>query len=178
MIYYTSDLHLGDNTIIAHENRPWKTVDEMNQALIDNWNSQVTDEDTVYVLGDFCFNGATRAIEFLKQLNGNIHLIRGNHDYFMSQESFYDWLVREQPADPIIETEGHYAHINDREYEVILCHYPILYWDGMGDRGSIHLYGHMHSRLEMQHPNPRAFNVGIDVNNYMPVTLEELMRKK
>lgn len=178
MIYYTSDLHLGNNNIIGYENRPYKSVEEMDKALIDNWNSQVTDEDTVYVLGDFCFKGASKAIEYLKQLNGNIHLIRGNHDFFMGQQSFYDWLVSGQPNDPIVETDEHYAHIKDGEHEVILCHYPILYWEGMDDRGSIHLYGHMHSRPAKQHPHPMAFNVGVDVNNYMPVTLEELLERK
>ena len=139
MIYYTSDLHLGNKNIIEYENRPWKTVEEMDAGLIKNWNETVSDDDEVYVLGDFCFKGATKAIEYLKQLNGHIHLIRGNHDHFMTQESFYRWLVRYQPDDPIAETEGWYKHMTDGGHEVILSHFPILYWDGPDDRQSIHL---------------------------------------
>lgn len=175
MIYYTSDLHLGNKNIIAHENRPWKTVEEMNKGLIDNWNSRVTDKDEVYVLGDFCFKGASKAIEFLEQLNGSIHLVRGNHDYFMSQLTFKDWIQLDDKGLDVWD-EGGYCHIKDGEHEVILCHYPILYWENM-ERGSIHLYGHVHSYRDCSKMAPNSYNVGVDVNNYYPVKLEELLER-
>lgn len=183
MIYYTSDLRLGANNIIKHENRPYKTVDEMDKALIDNWNSRVTNDDEVYVLGDFCFKGATRAIEYLEQLNGHIHLIRGNHDYFMSQLSFVSFLYQNDNkviwdnGTPKVTTNGHYAYIKDGEHEVILCHYPILYWENM-EHGSIHLYGHVQSYRDRSQMASNSYNVGVDVNNYRPVTLEELLEKE
>lgn len=176
MIYYTSDLHLGNKNIIGYEGRPYKSVEEMDADLIYKWNAKVGRNDDVYILGDFCFKGASRAIEYLKCLNGHIHLVRGNHDFFMSQQSFYDWLVSEQPNDPIVETEGQYAHIKDGEREVILCHYPILYWENM-EHGSIHLYGHVHSYRDCSKMAPNSYNVGVDVNNYMPITLEELLER-
>lgn len=176
MIYYTSDLHLGNNNIIKHENRPYKTLEEMDKALIDNWNSRVKPEDEVCVLGDFCFKGVSKAIEHLWQLNGHIHLIRGNHDHFMSQESFKHELSQSLVFAQHVKNEGGYCHIKDGEHEVILCHYPILYWEGM-ERGSIHLYGHVHSYRDCSKMAPNSYNVGVDVNNYMPMTLEELMRK-
>lgn len=175
MIYYTSDLHLGNKNIIAYENRPWKTVEEMDAGLIKNWNEVVGDTDVVYVLGDFCFKGATKAIEYIKQLNGTIHFLRGNHDYFYSQQTFESWAHNE--AFPFVRLEGWYKHFVYDGNELILCHFPILYWDGMDDRRSIHLYGHMHSRSGVQHPHKCAFNVGVDVNNYKPVTLKELLAK-
>lgn len=173
-IFYTSDLHLGSSNIIGYENRPWKTVEEMDAGLIDRWNEIVTDYDTVYVLGDFCFKGATKALEYYGRLRGCVHFIRGNHDHFMTQETWKRYVTDAC----FTEDEGWYKHMQDGEHEVVLCHFPILYWDGMDDRGSIHLYGHMHSRPNMQHPHPDAFNVGVDVNDYRPVTLEELIERR
>lgn len=184
MIYYTSDLHLGNKNIIEYENRPWKTVAEMDAALIGNWNQVVGRNDEVYVLGDFCFKGVNKAIQYLECLNGHIHLLRGNHDHFTSQSTFELYVAKQLndrchsgKCDPLIINEGWYKHIEDGGCEVVLCHFPILYWDGMDDRHSIHLYGHMHSRPNMQHPHPDAYNVGVDVNNYRPVTLQELLAR-
>ena len=136
MIFYTSDLHLGNTNILKYEKRPWKTVEEMNAALIDKWNFRVAKDDDVYMLGDFSFKGVSVTAEFLEQLNGHIHLIRGNHDAFMVRDSFrYLELVKHH----WVVDEGWYKKINDNGREVILCHFPIMYWDGMDDRGSYHL---------------------------------------
>lgn len=180
--FFTSDLHFGNANIIGYENRPCKTVEEMDTMLIGNWNSVVTDKDKVYVLGDFCFKGAKRALFYLGCLNGRIHLIRGNHDKFMRQETFKkalpgsSWAKADMRGREIVD-EGWYKHMNVGDTELVLSHFPILYWDGMDDRGSIHLYGHMHSRPGMQHPHPCAYNVGVDVNNYCPVDLETIRER-
>lgn len=176
MIYYTSDLHLGNANIIQYENRPWETVDEMNAALIENWNKRVGLFDEVYVLGDFSFKGGAQTLEWLKQLNGYIHFIHGNHDAFADRQEFKANALRE--LGQYFVDEGWYKKIDDNGREVVLCHFPIMYWDGMDDRGAYHLYGHMHSRPNMQHPHKDAFNVGVDVNSYMPVTLDELIRRR
>lgn len=70
-IFYTSDLHLGNANIIAYEHRPWKTVEEMNKALIDRWNQKVSLYDEVYVLGDFSFKRSQETVKFLSQMNGS-----------------------------------------------------------------------------------------------------------
>lgn len=176
MIYFTSDLHLGNKNIIEYENRPWKTVEEMDAGLIGNWNQVVGRNDEVYVLGDFCFKGVSKAIEYLANLNGNIHLIRGNHDAFMEQLSFKAFLAGRAQI-PHLVSEGWYKHMEVDGQELVLCHFPILYWDGQDDRHSIHLYGHMHSRPNKQHPHPEAYNVGVDVNNYRPVSLEQILER-
>lgn len=177
MIYYTSDLHLGHKNIIEYENRPYKSVEEMDADLIYKWNAKVGRNDDVFVLGDFCFKGATKAIKYLKCLNGHIHLIRGNHDHFMSQLSFKTWcMFKDARGGFNVYDEGDYAHIKDGEHEVILCHYPILYWENM-ERGSIHLYGQVHSYRGCSKMAPNSYNIGVDVNNYMPVTLEELIER-
>lgn len=88
MIFYTSDLHLGNSNIIRYEHRPYKSVEEMNAGLIAKWNAKVGRNDDVYVLGDFSFKGTKQTINYLENLNGKIHLVHGNHDAFLSRQSF------------------------------------------------------------------------------------------
>lgn len=78
--YFISDTHFGHESRIRLANRPFSSVDEMDEQLIENWNSRVGPEDTVYHLGDFCFRNARGAEHYRSRLNGTIHLIRGNHD--------------------------------------------------------------------------------------------------
>lgn len=80
MRFFTSDTHFGHKNIIEYCQRPFKTVDEMNQVLIDNWNAVVKPEDTIYHLGDVAFLKQEAAYKIIQQLNGNKILIRGNHD--------------------------------------------------------------------------------------------------
>lgn len=82
-IYVTSDLHFGHKNIIKFENRPYKDVEEMTEGLINNWNSVVTANDLVYILGDFSFMGKRKTEEVLKRLRGKKILIKGNHDYYV-----------------------------------------------------------------------------------------------
>ena len=77
MIYLTSDTHFGHTNILKYCNRPFKDVYLMNKTLTENWNSIITPEDTVYHLGDFAFGGISK---YLPELNGDITMIRGNHD--------------------------------------------------------------------------------------------------
>ena len=80
-IYYISDLHFGHANIMKFDNRPFNSVEEMNKALIDNWNSVVTDKDTVMILGDFCWGLEDEWISILNKLRGTKQLILGNHDH-------------------------------------------------------------------------------------------------
>ena len=166
MIYYTSDLHLGHKNIIKYENRPFEDVEEMNQTLIENWNSIVKPEDTVYCLGDFAVKNKDmnldRIIEIYNSLNGDKHLLIGNHDV--------DWIGK--VIDKLDNKPKLYTEIKDGDDIVCLMHYPIEDWDGK-HYGSIHLHGHIHGRDIISHL-PNRFNVGVDINDYKPVTLEEL----
>ena len=170
MKYYTSDLHFDHSNIIAYENRPWSTVEEMNEGLIARINGRVGPEDELYILGDFTLRTKKERVEELRNaiICKHVHLIVGNHDYFAKRKWVYD----------LFETVTPYKMVHDGDHTLILCHYPILYWDGMDDKGTIHLYGHMHSREGMQHPHKDAYNVGVDVNNWYPVTLEELLERR
>lgn len=88
-VYFIADTHFGHDRIIEICNRPFADVEEMNAQLIQKWNNKVSDEDTVYILGDFCFKMSKQdAIKILKQLKGKKVLIRGNHDKYAGQRDF------------------------------------------------------------------------------------------
>ena len=80
MIFYTADLHLGYFPILHDTARPFPSVAEMDEALIANWNARVGADDSVYIVGDFSYNGGEAPTQYLSRLNGHLHLIRGNHD--------------------------------------------------------------------------------------------------
>ena len=79
-VFFTSDTHFNHTNIIQYCQRPFKSTDEMNEAMIDNWNSVVGEDDTMFHLGDFCLGGAEEWNKILNRLNGRIYLILGNHD--------------------------------------------------------------------------------------------------
>ena len=80
MNYFISDLHLGHTNCLRFDNRPFKTVEEQDRKIIDNWNNTVKSTDDVYILGDISWYDTDKTIEIFKQLNGRLHLIKGNHD--------------------------------------------------------------------------------------------------
>lgn len=178
--FYISDLHFGHKNALAFDNRPFGTVDEMNQALIDNWNKTVTAADHVYILGDFCWGKAKDWPAVLQQLSGNKHLIRGNHDIRMPMQPD----VRRYFVDV-----ADYKEIKDGDQYLVLSHYPIVAFKNMY-YGWMHLYGHVHvtteekmvsyffRTVERYYEFPqRAFNVGcmLPYMNYTPRTLEEIV---
>ena len=79
-LFFTADVHLGHEKIIQHDGRPFSTVQEMDEALIDNWNSVVGEDDRIWCLGDLVFRSQAPFMYYLSRLNGKIHFIRGNHD--------------------------------------------------------------------------------------------------
>ena len=79
MVYFTSDTHFDHANVIRFCNRPFATVEEMNEALITNWNRKVHRDDTVYIMGDMFFR-TTDPEPILQRLKGKKHLIVGNHD--------------------------------------------------------------------------------------------------
>ena len=176
MIYFTADTHFFHSNIINLCDRPFKNVDEMNKVLIRNWNSYITELDEIYILGDFLFKGTgAQANAILNTLKGKKYLIRGNHDKFLNDENF-DMSAFEWVKD--------YFVLNYKKMKFVLFHYPILEWDGFF-KDSVHLYGHVHNSGKDPGQNKRlsvlenkAFNVGVDVNNFFPVSIETIIKKQ
>lgn len=172
MKFYTSDLHFGHRRILEYESRPFATVEAMDEGLIRNWNAKVKPVDEVYILGDFGFVDGRRANYLLDRLNGRKYLIKGNHDdYFLKDRDFdrskFEWVKD-------------YAVVHDNKHRICLFHYPIAVWDRQ-HHNALHFYGHVHSNKDGHHPllfslGKNAINVGCDVHNYEPMTLDELLK--
>ncbi len=134
-IFYISDTHFSHTNILHFDHRPWLTIEEHDKALIENWNNAVTNQDTIYILGDFHWGKEYDWIDVLEQLNGNKVLIRGNHDIMPQKSKKYFQDIKD------------YKEIDDNGRKVVLCHYPIPYFKNHF-YGSYHLYGHVHNTFE------------------------------
>jgi calcineurin-like phosphoesterase family protein len=134
-IFITSDPHFHHKNILDFEERPFNSLPEMNEGLIESWNSVVKKTDTVYHLGDFSFGGVKEWEDVLNQLRGNIILIKGNHDKSkIAQRLFRDGLLSDyHPLGTVIKTEGMILN---------LSHYPMM----IGARPrNFSIHGHLHS---------------------------------
>ena len=80
MNYFISDLHFGHKNCLSFDNRPFISIEENDETIIKNWNDTVGIDDDVYLLGDISWYNSTKTIEIFNNLNGHIHLIKGNHD--------------------------------------------------------------------------------------------------
>ena len=107
----------------------------MREASSNNWNERLKDEETVYVLGDAFFKGEAASIEIMERLNGHKRLIRGNHDRVRGKLSLH-W-----------DAINDYDEIKDGEYQVVLSHYPMMFYNRQ-HYGAVMLYGHVHNSRE------------------------------
>ena len=169
MIYFTADLHIDHNNIIGMKNRPFHSVEKMNKALIQNWNAKVSDNDDIYILGDFTLKGPSLANELLEQLQGRKYLIRGNHDRFVDRQRF--------KQDAFVWVKD-YFELSWQGRWFIMCHYQLLSWNGL-HRGSFHLHGHQHNPPEYNLANRaagvRRIDVEVDAQGMAPVSIEEIL---
>ncbi len=160
MIFLTADLHFFHSNVIKYCNRPFITIEEMNETIIKNWNYKVKADDEVYLLGDVAFCGDNKAKELLDRLNGRIYLIEGNHDRGkLKTITRFEW-------------RKYYHELKVDGTTFVLFHYPIEFWNKR-HRGSIHLHGHSHGGLG-KNLKTKRIDVGIDCWNYFPVSLEEI----
>ena len=169
MQYYVSDLHFGHEASLNYNNRPFTDVNEMDQHIIDAWNSRVSRTDHVYILGDVCYRNEKPEEWYLEQLKGHLHLIIGNHD---------GKLLKNKRAMGRFQSVEKMMHVSDNKRHICLCHFPIAEWNGFY-KGHWHIYGHIHNRTDGAYQYMRNFdkalNAGVDINNYMPVTFDELI---
>ena len=175
--FYTSDTHFGSERALILSNRPYKSVDEMNWKIIENWNNRVHPNDKVYHLGDF------GELWPFKYLNGEIFLIKGNYEkdeinknpgYIKTLEKYFDKIY-----------EGPFINEDFDFSKKILCHEPleglklynILKYEENPDYKNINfiLFGHIHGRQKIKE---FGIDVGVDANNYYPLSEEEVQFSK
>jgi len=159
-IFFTSDTHFGHNNIIKLSNRPFSSVEEMNEGLIERWNDVVGAEDIVYHLGDFSLKNPKQYVE---RLNGKINLVFGNHDKDSRKKT------------DLFENSSEISEIEVGGQMIVLCHYAMKVWN-KSHYGSWHLYGHSHGSLP-DDVNSLSFDVGVDCWNYRPISFDEVADK-
>ena len=176
-LIYSEKLHfrhnnLGHKNIIKHCGRPFTSVEEMDEHLISAWNSCVSPNDSVYILGDLIFRSAAAPGTYLGRLCGKKHLILGNHDT--------SWTKKTDMSKHFASVEK-YAEISDGQHRITLCHYPLMMsWDHMA-RGSYMIHGHIHNNRDSSYfpllrQMQNLLNAGVEINDYRPVSFDELVK--
>ena len=149
MKYYISDLHFFHEKLNREmDKRGFESVEEMHMHMLRQWNSKVNRRDEVFILGDVGFGNAEEINEILKKLNGKLYLIKGNHDNRFLRKTAFD--------DTRFEWIKDYAEISDNNRKIILCHYPIMCYNGQykltadGKPKVYMLYGHVHDTQDQR----------------------------
>ena len=170
-IFFTSDLHFCHDRSFIYEPRGFKTVTEMNETIVKNWNSVVGTDDDVYVLGDLMLNDNDTGLKLIKSLKGRIHVIRGNHDTDSRMELY-------KSCYNIVEVcEGKFLKIGRQNY--YLCHYPVITTNGDADKPlhaqTICLCGHSHVKdMFTDWDKGKIVHIEMDTNDCTPWEAEQL----
>lgn len=196
-IWFTSDWHLGHGNIIKLCNRPFKTVEEMDEAIIGNFNDTVKDGDMIYHLGDICLGNWNNYKDKIKHRLGftNWCYIRGNHD----SSTIIDRLKASIACNIYDYWE---AFLLESKQMLVMSHYPFEDWNGRY-KGSIHLHGHTHGQLQINKAKdmteirkgnhhvwqnsceikpidtliPNRFDVSVECTDYKPIHIDEILAK-
>jgi calcineurin-like phosphoesterase family protein len=173
MIYVTSDCHFNHASILSYEqeSRPFNSIKDMNFALIENWNSIITNNDTVYILGDFILGNPEEVLSIVNSLNGHKILIRGNHDSQAKINMYKELGIEVKDLDFFYYKEVlfflcHFPYDNQEFFDMILINNP----------KTISLYGHVHSNAPIG-LYKNTYHVGVDTNNFTPVSLEYIYKE-
>lgn len=136
--YYISDIHFNHSNVIKFDCRPFLTVKEMEETIVENWNNRVKANDIVYIVGDFCWSLEDEWIRILNKLNGRKMLVRGNHDIKKMSNKLKNKFIK----------VSDYEEIKDNGRRIILSHYPILFYKSSYGEDVWHFCGHTHNRTK------------------------------
>ena len=183
-VFYFSDPHYAHVNIcrgttswgkegqdITETTRDFRTLEEMNSAIVNGINSTVGQDDTLFCLGDWAFGNSENIALFRKRIVcRNVHLVFGNHDKHI-EDTRNDFRR-------LFASTSYYGEISVEGQLMVFCHYAFRVWN-KSHRGAIHLYGHSHANLE-QDPNGKSIDVGIDnaikvLGQYRPFSHKEIM---
>jgi calcineurin-like phosphoesterase family protein len=174
-IWFTSDSHYFHGNIIRFSNRPFKDADHMTEELVKSWNEVVDVNDDVYHLGDVSLGNVNKTENVLFRLNGNIHLIKGNHEKSTLQtavnRSRFTW-IKDYHEMSVVMPDG-------TKQFIVLCHYAMRVWN-KSHHGAWQLYGHSHDSMEHEAWG-RSMDVGVDsayriLGEYRPFNLHEIAK--
>ncbi len=156
-VFLISDMHFGHRNIMKYENRPFDNVDDMDMAIINNWNQVVDKGDKIFILGDVSFYNKDKTTDIIKMLNGYKMLILGNHDRDRSLNWWKDTGIDEISKYPIIYDEFY-----------IFSHEPLYLNENMP---YANIHGHTH---HLRYDSRQFFNVSVECINYTPIEFEKI----
>jgi len=159
MDYFTSDMHFGHDNIIKHCGRPFGSSDEMNDEIIKRWNQTVTQDDTVYVVGDVFLCGSKKGGALVRQLSGKKILIKGNHDASVSK-------MLSSGFDEVYYALDYQLPDNRRAF---ICHYPMPH--DLVASYDLQIHGHIHTGRPI---SGKRVNVCVDMWDFTPVSVEKI----
>jgi calcineurin-like phosphoesterase family protein len=171
-IFLTSDTHFGHDREFIWKVRGFNSIKEMNETIVQKWNDTVSAEDDVYVLGDVIL-GDPSNIEYVKRLNGKLHIVLGNHDT-ANREKMY----RELPN--VVEVAEVGIRLKYKKHHFVLTHYPMM--TGNLEKESLkqitlNLYGHTHQMSNFYNDMPFMYHVGVDSHDGYPVLLDDIIEE-
>lgn len=185
-LFFTSDTHYNHANICSATTnwavgngyaRPFDSLEQMNDTLVDNINNKVGENDILVHLGDWSFGGFEFISEFRDRIKcKNIHLVLGNHDHHIENNK--------EDIQRLFSSVQHYAELDVRrypnkatveKYRFMCMHYPIASWKDM-NQGVIHLHGHVHLPSDLRLADGRAMDVGVDGNGLEPISLDEILQ--
>ena len=170
-IWLTSDLHFGHDRMFVWGVRGYSSVEEMNEAQVEKWNAKASDEDDIYVLGDFML-GDKSNIKYIERLKGNIHLVYGNHDTD-ARKGLYGGV-------PQIVELAHAIALKYKKHHFFMTHYPCL--TGNLEKESLkqctlNLFGHTHQTTNFYEDRPYMYHVGVDSHPEVLVDLDDIIEE-
>lgn len=176
--FFISDTHFNHANVIEYSRRPFASVDEMNERLIENWNATVGPDDQIYHLGDFAMSDRTQIPAFLARLQGNIVLVPGNHDN-KRDDKYFPCVLR--AGSVTLDVDGlrvelvhNPAHVQGRG-DIALCGHVHALWSAQNAGARVPAYVTKdHQDLAFSAPTP-IINVGVDVRQFRPQLLKDLL---
>ncbi len=172
MIYLTSDLHFCHDKDFIYGARGFDSADDMNRAIIENWNSIINDDDEVYVLGDLMLKDNETGLQCWNELKGIKHVILGNHDSNARIELYKDC--------PNTDILGYAAPLRYKGYEFLLTHYPTLSANYDDDKDLkekvINICGHVHTKDKFfDWDKGIIYHVELDAHDNKPITIDQVL---
>lgn len=162
-VFFTSDLHLGHEGIVAFRNKVHKqdfqSASDVDEWLLERHNARVRPQDTVWMLGDIVWG--TEHLPTLEKFNGRKRIILGNHDLERGRDTIDEYMK-------YFET----VHAIKKKYGIVMSHVPI-HPESLEFRWEYNMHGHIHHK-ELDLKDPRYLNVNVDVNNGFPLSLHEV----
>lgn len=167
--FIIADTHFAHANILKYEDRPFTSVDKMNEGMISRWNDKVGPDDVVYHLGDFSWGGAAVIRSFIERLNGRIVLVRGNHDRARTAAAWRKLGIHKVLDGPVQAISKNIGFVLSHEPIVMPLCYP----------HRVNVHGHTHTMGgEFTHSKAVSddhFCVSVELINYAPITIDEML---